>query len=715
MKSFPNSNFKHLLLTAGLLLSTFVSSKNNSNEHSDQWFQFSRPILEWINPYQNINGKEYVETIIKKAKAANANTVYFVIDRGGSPLYNGSIEPKDTLIGDFDMIGYLEKRLHAEGMYFVAAQFGTHTLSTLGKRHPDWLMRDAKGEVIYGPGSVPQMCFNTGYAQYVAEELGQIVGKYKVDGVYVEGLYYAPKNCCCAACREKYQKQYGKAVPETALRNDTAISPFHIQSIVGFIDRVNKKIKKASPSTILMACPPVNRPNTHQVDWNKLGNVCDVVTVEMMWGYRNVFPLWMSGMSVSVMQAESKKPCFTTAWYAIDVDREYTPRSKVTQQLNYFESIINGATCQFHTQNALEEAPDNIPVLNELYSYTQKIRPYLLNAERVQTVALLYDRDDLIPGSNFSGYYKSLKYNHIPFKVISRNDLNTESLKETSVLVLANINRITANEFECIKNFASNGGTVVATYKTGFQKKNAPTTEISDFLGIKTISGEKIANRKVGENWIPENFRIEHNMYFRNKKGSFADDASGLSLLTYSGGILKIVPTPDAEIVASVLELDESRKSAGNPILYGYYPGKESHPLIIQRKQGSGRVIYFAGDLDKANFEQGYDFLSGILAKAATPDNVSITADAPSTVSITYFKQQSSKSMIIHLLNGTTNQSLYPDPASEIIPVSNITFKVKGYKSAKSVNGNSITTSLKDGCLNITVSKLDLIDTIILN
>jgi hypothetical protein len=244
-----------------------------------------------------------------------------------------------------------------------------------------------------------------------------------------------------------------------------------------------------------MSCPPVNRPNTQRVDWKKLGQVSDIVTCEMMWGNRNVFPLWQIGMVVGIMQAESKKPCFTTAWYGIDVDREYTPRTKPTVQLNNYEPIINGATVQFHTQNALEEAPDNIPVLNELYSYTEKIRPYVFHAERVNHVSILHDRDHLWPEDHFAGYYKALKYKQIPFKIISRDELNVEGLKGSTTLILPSIVRITDQEAEFIQKFAADGGLVVATYKTGFPKLDSKTSTLAEFLGVKKFTGEKIAQR----------------------------------------------------------------------------------------------------------------------------------------------------------------------------------------------------------------------------
>jgi hypothetical protein len=679
----------------------------------DNWYKFCRPILEWINPHQNIDCVAYVERLIKNAKDANVNTVYFVIDHGGIPLYQGSIEPTDPIIGDFDLLGYLEKRVHEEGMYFVAAQFGQHTLSALGERHPDWLQRGNKGEEYIGPGSVPLMCSNTGYGDYVAEELSRIVGKYKIDGIYIEGLHNPVRICYCKSCKEKFMLEKNKPLPEIALKTDMEIARFNMDSIIGFIDNVNRKVKKVSPKTILMACPSVNRPSTHRVDWKKLSTACDVVALELMWGNRNVYPLWQIGMCVGVMQAESRKTCFSTAWYAIHVDREYTPRTRATLQLNYFESIFNGGTVQFHTQNALEEAPDNIPVLKELYSYTEKIRPYFFFNERINYVSILYDRDYLMPEEHFAGYYKALRYKHIPFKIISRDDLNSENMKDTRVLILPNIVRLTDAEISFINDFTNGGGTLIATHKTGFQSADAKSSAIARLLGIRSFNGEKIASIKAGENWSPEVFRVEQNHYFRCVKGTFADEATGISLLTFSGSQLLIEPADDTKVLANTLSIDKSRQSPGNPILYGYYPGEINSPLILERKEGKGRVIYFSGELDKAFYEQGYDFLSEILVKAIGAEALPLYAVAPSTVSITYYKLEKEKGLLIHLLNGTTNQSLAADPVNTIFPVQDIKINLKGYKKAFSLNGTEIKTTINNGYLTLTIPELKVIDTIL--
>jgi hypothetical protein len=679
----------------------------------EDWYKFCRPILEWLNPYENLNVPEYVEELIRMAKAMNVNTVYHLIDFGGAPLFNGSIEPKSDTIGDWDLMEILERRLHEEGMYFVGAQFGSHTQSSIADRHPEWLARNEQMEPVYGPGGVPLICFNTGYKDYVGDELSLLVQKYKTDGLYIEGLHTT--HCFCESCNALYEKVYDKPIPVRLPRSHMDLSRFRMDAVIHFIENIYKKVKSMSPSTIVMACPSSNNGPNGRVDWKKLGEVCDVLSLERMWGYGFTYPIWQQGMSIGVMQAEGKKPCFTTAWYAQHVDREYTPRSRETVTINYLESIINGATVQFHTQNGPGEVPDHIPVLNELFSYTEKIRPWFMGANKIHPVSLLYDRDYYYPEEHFAGYYKALVYNHIPFTVVSRDELNSGFLKSTQILILPNVLRLEEEEADSIRNFTRNGGLLIATFKTGFQDENGKTSIISDILGVQEYQGQRntAVNPGPGQTiWSQEHYRKDWNFYFRCKKGSYAEKAGEYSLLTYRGGFLNTVPSADTAVLANIVEIDKGRQGAKHPV-YGFYPGEDGPPIMTERRYGKGKVIYFAGELDIDFRLNGNEFVSKILVSGILQENLPVVSKAPSTVEITYYRIKDSENLLIHLFNMTTNQRLYPDSVNEIFPVHGIVLNVKGGRKVTSLNGSQLNTSVQKSELLIEIPELKVIESLI--
>jgi hypothetical protein len=702
-----------LAASAPLIAASKPSLSTVPPSDPDSWYPFCRPILEWLNPHPNLDVPAYVESLIQMAKDMNVNTLYHLIDFGGAPLFNGSIEPKSDAIGNWDLIEILERRLHEEGMYFVGAQFGSHTQSSIAARHPDWIAQTLDGDPVYGPGAVPLICFNSPYGDYVADELSRMVARYKTDGLYIEGLHTT--HCFCKHCRERYQDRYGANFPEKLPKGDMKVSRFHMDTVVEFIEKITLKVKTRSPSTVVMACPSANNGPNGRVDWKGLSEVCDVICLEQMWGYGIInFPLWQIGMRVGVMFAEGKKPCFTTAWYSMHVDREYTPRSGESVTLNYLESIIHGGTAQFHTQNGPGEAPDNIPVLRMLYTFTEKVRPWMVGARKIHPVALLYDRDHAYPDSHFIGYYKAMVHHHVPFCVISRDELHADFLSRTQVLVLPNTLRISDDEAREIRRFVEAGGRLVATYKTGFQKASSNDSILKDTFGVRKYTGQEQTAGKptAGEGrWSPEYYRKDWNFLFRCSKDSCLEKACRFSLLTFRGPLLKVVAADPGIVAAHKLEVDKARQSWKHPVL-GFYPGLASSPMVLERPMGRGTVVYLPAAFELDYLEQGSEFTGKLLAAVLRPDALPIRSELPSTVEMTCYLSPDSQYFIIHLLNQTSNQHLNPDDVREILPVYHLKLLVKGGESASSLLQNQVLGSCEGADLVIVIPELKQIDTI---
>lgn len=695
-------------------ISSVIADGDLDTTSPDSWFRFCQPILEWVNPHPDLDPVKYVEGVVVNAKKAGANTVYFVIDYGGAPIYNGASEEKAKIVGDADLLALLEKRLHEENMYFVSAQFGGHTISAMVDKNPEWVQRNFKGEFLYGPGGLPLMCFNSGYREYVARELKHIVTKYKTDGIYIEGLNY--KNCYCHTCSKKYREIYHSEIPEIIQPGDMPAERFYLDASIDFVGAVREAVKEVSPETVIMACVSSFKESS-RVDWQGLGKVADVVSQERMWGYGIPFPLYEIGMHVNIMKAESGRDAFTTAWYAKHVDREYTAREIPLIMLNYFEPIINQGTCQFHTQNVLEENPDHIDVLNEIYSYTKKIRPYYYYTERTKEVSILYDRDKLYADSNFTGYYKALVFRHIPVRVISRDYLTREKLNGTKVLILPNVLRLSEDETRVIREFTSEGGLLVCTYRTGFGTSTSLESSIADLLGIKRFISEEIKDNPVvsrgRSQWEPEYYRAERIHYFRNTDEGFARKYNNRSLLSYPGGLMVTELMPQTRVISNTLKIDKERQGPQHPV-YGFYPAGPDHPLILENDYGKGRVIYFAGDLDKVFLVNGYPYVADILAGAVCTADLDLSAEAPVSVEITWYKRTKDNSLLVNMLNSASYERQPTEPIGEIIPVRNIRLKARGFSKAASLQGTALEYSVTGGILNVSIPELNVIDTIVL-
>ena len=104
--------------------------------------------------------------------------------------------------------------------------------------------------------------------------------------------------------------------------------------------------------------------------------------------------------------------------------------------------------------------------------------------------------------------------------------------------------------------------------------------------------------------------------------------------------------------IASVLDYDYGRMHWHHTVL-GWYPSERIAPLITVNEAG-GRVVYIAGELDKAVVTQGdpasYDILAESVRWAGgTPLPVSV--EAPPTVDVVSYRSGSTDALLVFLLN----------------------------------------------------------------
>jgi hypothetical protein len=142
------------------------------------------------------------------------------------------------------------------------------------------------------------------------------------------------------------------------------------------------------------------------------------------------------------------------------------------------------------------------------------------------------------------------------------------------------------------------------------------------------------------------------------------------------------------EVLGKILETTKPFGSYFRKDLSPAIPGKVTgYPGIIVNNYGKGKVVYFAGQIDRLFYRIGHPdhekiLLNSVLWAGGEPI---LKVDAPNTVEVTFFEQERRK--IIHLLNHTYDQ-LFPAPTTgthgyfsrgiiravtNVIPVSNLT------------------------------------------
>lgn len=624
------------------------------SDRPDEWYRYCRIMLEWLNPKRNLDPESWVPEVVERAQNLKVNALAFDFWHGGFAIFNGSVVPKDDHVGTNDILALLDREVHKRGMYLVAMNMGAHANNYAAEEYPGWRAVDAQGKPMpFAHGFL--MCRNSPYGNLLFQELTEMLPRYHIDGLYVEGLYQV--DCYCEFCSTEFERTYGYPIPKDP--QSAQASPdykrFRANEPTDFVRRLRKVIDQVSPRTILMPSP--SSWEGTRADFAAWGTYADAVSLERQWGFnRNGVKLFEMGMSMQSIRAESKRPPMGTVWLGWQVDADYSPSTPEHYRLNFFEIFMNGATPQLHAQTIFEVDASGMPIVREMFALEERCRPYLLDADFVSYAALVVDWSNFSASENAKGYYRALVEAHVPFTVISKQDLRPDELSRYKVLLLPNVERLSNEHIKAIHSFQAKGGGVVLTYRTGLLEENGFLRHGEyPFLKLAGIRGPfRIVSNPFGSQNYTSGLQNYYKIIMDHPIGAGTLDR----LQSFSGSYAEMEPTT-GKVIANVLDYDYSKMHRHHPVM-GRYPGHPIAPLIVvdENKGQGGRVAYFAGEFDKKSFDTGLPGTLTTLAEAAIwaaaavpPVQVEVSPNVRVT---TQFSAQR-KTHAIMLLNQTTN------------------------------------------------------------
>ena len=232
----------------------------------------------WVCPWE-MNTPGQVDEVVAFAQSHNFNAVLFECRYRGDALYVPNKvdrrfpnpEPRSPHIGgqpaSFDPLGELVTKGHAAGLQvhawvttFVVANKGTPTPP--GQpfvAHPDWLSRNAAGDVWdpYGMAwldpALPEV------QDYLAAVFLDIVANYDVDGLHLDYVRYtSPAFGRNARALELFKTETGTAAAD----DETAFATWRRGRIGAFVSRLYGDIAALKPACRLTAAVFASRRGT---------------------------------------------------------------------------------------------------------------------------------------------------------------------------------------------------------------------------------------------------------------------------------------------------------------------------------------------------------------------------------------------------------------------------------------------------------------------
>ena len=682
------------------------------------WYEFCTPHLEWLNWEDNLDMDKYVATLIERAKQINSNTIVYPFESGGYLLYPGTLAPIDKHINGADLFGKVREEARNNGLKFSACFLGAWSNCYMTETHPEWIAQDGKGEPIkpWHGYNFRTMCINSPFGDYLLDLIYDVIDRYKPDGIYIEGLL--PTGCGCNFCKNKFRSMYGKELPKNDLMKDIDAAAFFQNSVSNIYRKIRNIIDEIAPQTAFFGTSYFPSANPRSI-----GKYVDVISHECQWGYSGFvgsYTIQEVGMISKLLTSEGEKPSMGTCWISKHVDNNYAQRSKPHVKLNCLELLLNGSIVQFHTQNAFEVNEEMIPVLNEFYTYVEKLKTYMEGAKTIPYAAILNwaepsNQEEYINDA-FKGTYRVLLEEHIPFDVITISDIDKGVLQKYKLLILPDARALDGKVVDIIGKYVENGGGVTFTYRSGMYDKNC---RINSRSGLDKLAG---ITRYMAEH-VSTNDYFPVQTYFNITESENPwNDLSG-KMMSFNGEYEDVETESDVNILGWIYGYDFPRMHREHTGFSGY-PGRRKGPMITTRKVGMGRVVYIAGNIDAAFKKSGDQHAFETLAYAfrwAAEEKPKFVVECPSTVEINTFAKEGSLAVL--MLNQTMNCPVsfneYANPVRNIIPVHDLRLKInidgKSVKNIKTLNICDMDYIVEDYLLTVSMKSLDEFNAVLID
>jgi len=276
----------------------------NDSPREDPWYEHPLRIVELINDFGEaacVSSDPAGELDDRLAMHANAEHMHTM----GQPLsldtmfFKTSARIKDQP----DRLAEHVKIARERGIR-VIVYLNVHWGSD---KHPEWSQRLANGDLaIAGYGSGLYICANGGFRETAKRLIGDL-GRYDIDGVFLDGPMFIQDGCYCDVCRHFLKERYGAEMPTPPFDDRSLYAKwleFRADSLASFCDEMTTALKCVNPYAILYCnANGLMPPGSTGRDNRKLLRHMEILAAEggfIFYVQPNKVPIWKPGAAALV-------------------------------------------------------------------------------------------------------------------------------------------------------------------------------------------------------------------------------------------------------------------------------------------------------------------------------------------------------------------------------------------------------------------------------
>ncbi|MCL4402616.1 MAG: beta-galactosidase trimerization domain-containing protein, partial [Acidobacteria bacterium] len=314
------------------------------------------------------------------------------------------------------------------------------------------------------------------------------------------------------------------------------------------------------------------------------------------------------------------------------------------------------------------------------------------------TEAMMPREEQALHGDGVTGAYSALMETHMPAAVLTERDIVSRRWRGTKAIVVDAAECLSGDCCQALADYVRNGGGLVVTGRSSLRDGEG---RLLPNFGLASLLGADYQG--MTPKWYS----------FLNPEGTHPVTAGlepGFPLSVYATLQVRVAAKPGAHALGTIV----------NPMPgfhMGYPPQEHTGvPGLLVREHGKGRVVYVSAALGAIYCRVNHPDYRRLMVNAvqwAAACAPAVTVDAPGTVEMVAWRDESSRRTIVHLVNRTGAGLPQGEGAfqSEVIPVYGIRVHVDGPLAgagAKIQPGGRVLPSRKTGGrMTIELDRLD--------
>jgi hypothetical protein len=666
----------------------------------------------------NLNAEKLAETL---AEAGVEVFCFHATSHSGNVWFNSRVAKKFTALGERDLVKELteacEKRdIDTTCLMQVVCNQRAHD------EHPEWRQINSEGKAC---DVSPRVCFNNPEYRDYFLTLVEEVASYRIKAILLDefdfnGRLGGGMMCYCKHCRSLFNARFGGEMPTQEDWNNPQwinFIRFRFDSLTGFARGVKECLKESAPEVMLS----IISYSGIWLDWKRLQ------PVEEFSQYLDFFCLDAEGILNSPILARffsaysREKAEIMGASTSVFGQRIKEPETELKSKS---ASICEVMTVLSHNLSwnmdiGYKPLPEKSIISKDIFEFysigTQEInkrREWVTGKQQsLAEIAIFYSekskiyygRDNInLYCDEFMGYFEILLNSGSIFDLVGTKHLNKACLSKYKLLILPSAACLSEEEVECLREYVSGGGKIIASYNTSLFDSYGK--ELDDFA-LKDVFGCSRGIKIPKEDYT---LREKHKQ-IRDKEleyGFFRHCSFDRKIPGYALPI----PVVTLKNCTGKVKGEVFRSQKG---LKTYCPGfvnsvtfsDEAFPVIIENKFGKGSAVYVGAKLGALYAEAAPGFVRRVILDEINNligNELNIKVTAPSCVEVTAYKQENR--IIIHLNNRQTvpdrfdlgfllAPSMYE--AEDILPVYDVKVELKNV-SAESIERAYIAPARRD-------------------